>query len=91
MTKSNREYSFENLAEFGDVLSLFMMTDKLKSPEDLGRLGKLPKEHVEHLSKMNVPPHLKKLLVKVITVLLQKINVPKEEVHDLVEKIDFLR
>ena len=37
---------------------------------------------------MNVPQHLKELLVKVVTVLLRKINVPQEEIDVLVERID---
>ena len=37
---------------------------------------------------MNVPPHLKELLVRVITVLLNKINVPQGEINALVERID---
>jgi len=37
---------------------------------------------------MNIPAHLKSLLVKVITVLLAKINTPQEEIDTLVEKID---
>ena len=37
---------------------------------------------------MNVPPHLKELLVKVITVLLRKIDVPQDEIDVLVERID---
>ena len=85
---SLNKYSFADLAEFGDVLSLFMMIDKLKTPEDLSMLGKLPKEYVERLEAMNVPQHLKELLVKVITVLLRKIDVSQNEIDALVEKID---
>ena len=40
------------------------------------------------MEKMNVPPHLKELLVKVITVLLRKIDVPQDEIDVLVERID---
>ena len=85
---SLNKYSFEDLAEFGDVLSLFMMLDKLKKPEDLEQLGNLPKEYVKRLDTMNVPQHLKDLLVRVITVLLNKIDVSQDEINDLVEKID---
>ena len=85
---SLKDYGFEDLAKFGNVLSLFMMIDKLKTPEDLRHLGKLPADYVERLSSMNVPTHLKTLLVKVITVLLTKINTPKEEIESFVEKID---
>ena len=85
---SLKDYSFSDLAEFGDTLSLFMMVDKLKTAEAFSELSKLPKEYIEHLKDMNVPPHLKELLVKVITVLLRKIDVPQDEIDVLVERID---
>ena len=82
------DYSFTDLAEFGDILSLFMIINKLKTAESFEALRTLPKDYIEQLSKMNVPPHLKELLVKVITVLLTKIDVPKDEIDALTEKID---
>ncbi|MCL2225752.1 MAG: Rpn family recombination-promoting nuclease/putative transposase [Defluviitaleaceae bacterium] len=85
---SLKDYSFTDLAKFGDMLSLFMMMDKLKTPEDLSNWGKLPKEYIHQLSEMNVPPHLLELLVKVITVLLRKIDVSQDEINKFVEKID---
>ena len=83
-----RDYSFADLAEFGNILSLFMMIDKLKTAEAFSELGKLPKEYIERLQNMNVPPHLKEILVKVITVLLTKIDVPQGEINALVKRID---
>jgi hypothetical protein len=83
-----KDYNFADLAEFGNTLSLFMMVDKLKTAEAFSELGKLPKEYIEHLKNINVPPHLKALLVKVITVLLRKINVPQDEIDVFAERID---
>ena len=83
-----KNYSFEELVEFGDMLSLFMMIDKLKTAEAFSELGKLPKEYVDKLSNMNVPSHLMELLVKIITMLLRKIDVPQDEIDNFVEKID---
>jgi len=85
---SLRDYSFADLAEFGNILSLFMMIDKVRTAEGLRELGNLPKDQMEKLSNMNIPPHLKELLLKVTTALLQKINVPQEEIDVIVEKID---
>ena len=85
---SLRDYSFADLAKFENVLSLFMMMDKLKTAETFSELGKLPKEYVERLSDMNVPPHLMRLLVRVVNVLLSKINVPQNEIEKMVNKID---
>ena len=70
------------------MLSLFMMIDKIKSAEEFDEIGKLPKEYSERLNNMNVPPHLMELLVKVITVLLRKIDVPQDEVDEFLERID---
>jgi len=85
---SLNDYTFEDLAKFGNVLSLFMMIDKLKTPDDLSNWGKIPKEYVHQLEAMNIPPHLKELLVRVITVLLRKIDIPQDEINNFVEKID---
>ena len=85
---SLRDYSFEDLAKFGDVLSLFMMIDKLRTAEAFRELGKLREEYGEKLNSLDVPPHLKELLVRVVTLLLSKIHVPQDEIEKLVEGID---
>ena len=85
---SLRDYSFADLAAFGNVLSLFMMIDKLRTAEDFGELGKLPKDYAKRLKNMNVPSHLKELLVKVATVLLSRINATQDEIKTFVDKID---
>ena len=85
---SLKDYSFDDLAEYGDILSLFMMMDKVKTAEALGELSDRVKEYGKRLKDMNVPPHLMKLLVSVITVLLNKIEVPHGEINALVERID---
>ena len=65
-----------------------MMIDKIRSAETFAEISKLPKEYTERLNNMNVPPRLMELLVKVITVLLRKIDVPQDEVEEFLEKID---
>jgi hypothetical protein len=85
---SLKEYSFTDLADFGDTLSLFMMVDKLKTAESFGEFKNLTKWHIEHIDNMNVPPHLKKLIVNVITLLLRRIDVPQIEIETLVKRID---
>jgi len=85
---SLKDYTFADLAKYGDVLSLFMMIDKLKTVEAFRELSKVLKEHADQLKDMNVPPHLKELLIKVITALLNKINVPQSEINALAERID---
>jgi len=85
---SLKDYSFADLAEFEDTLSAFMMIHKLKTAEEIGEIDNLPKKYIDRLKNMNVPPHLMKLLVNVITALLNKINVPQSEIEAFVEKID---
>ena len=85
---SLKEYSFTDLVDFGDTLSLFMMVDKLKTAEAFKEFKKLTTVHIERMDNMNIPPHLKKLLVNVITLLLRKINVPQDEIETLVQRID---
>ena len=83
---SLKDYSYEDLANFGGILSLFMMIDKVRNPEELAELGKLPTEYATKLKSLNVPTHLKELLMKVVNVLLTK--VPQEEINIIMEKID---
>ena len=81
------EYSVSDLMKFGDALSLIMIIDKIKKPYDMNMLCDLPLDYIERL-KLNIPPGLKKLLMDVITVLLTKINVPQEEINDIVDRIE---
>ena len=85
---SLKKYSYEDLAEFGDVLSLIMILDKVKTAEDFSELRKLPLKYKKRLDSINAPPHLKEILVKVFTLFLRKINVPQDEIDELVENVD---
>jgi len=49
-------------------------------------LSKLPPDYVEQLT-LNIPEHLSKLIADVIILLLTKINVPKDEIEEVTEKI----
>jgi predicted transcriptional regulator len=64
------------------------MVDKLKTAEAFDEFKNLTKAHTERIDNLNIPPHLKKLLVNVITLLLRRINVPPVEIDDLVKRID---
>ena len=84
---SLKEHSIEDLTTYGNLLSLFMILDKMTSPIDLkSALSSLPENYIETL-KMNIPEHLKKLLSDVARVLLAKINTPQEEIDEVAEKI----
>ena len=83
---SLNEYSENDLAKFGDTLSLIMIIDKIKTADGMSLLNKLPPDYVEQLA-LNIPEHLSKLIADVITLLLTKINVPKDEIEEVTEKI----
>ena len=79
-------YSQADLVKFGDTLSLIMLIDKIKTAEGISKLSELPPDYVEKLA-LNIPPHLNKLIADVITVLLNKINIPQTEIETITEKI----
>jgi len=84
---SLNEYGIDDLTRFGDTLSLIMILDKIKAPDGIKILSKLPADYIERLA-LNIPERLKKLIADVVTVLLTKINVQKEEIEGIVGKIE---
>lgn len=85
---SLQDHSFEDIAKFGNTLSLFLLMDKIRHPNELEELKNLPAEYAAQLDNLNIPAHLKELLTKVFTALLTKIDVPQEEIESIVEKMD---
>jgi len=84
---SLRDYSVDDLVKYGDLLSLFMIINKIRNPGDLKAiLSSLPHDYIHQLT-MNVPDHLKKVLADVTRVLLAKINSPQDEIEEIAEKI----
>jgi hypothetical protein len=81
------QYSETDLMQFGDLLSLIMLIDKIKTPDEFNLLSKLPPDYEKRLDMLNIPDHLRKLLADVITVLLSHINIPKNEIYHVTEKI----
>jgi predicted transposase/invertase (TIGR01784 family) len=72
-------YSREDIFRFNDALSLVLLIDKIGTREGLSLLSKLPEGYVEQLA-LNIPEGMTKLLSDVITVLLDRLAVPKEEI-----------
>ena len=64
-----------------------MIIDKIKTPDGIKLLSALPADYVEWLS-LNIPERIKKLIADVRTVFLTKINVDREEIEDIVQKIE---
>jgi predicted transposase/invertase (TIGR01784 family) len=83
---SLNEYSEEDLAKFGDTLSLIMLIDKVHDERGLRALRELPSDYFEKLT-LNIPPHLNKLLADVVTTLLRRVNVPADEIAEVTDKI----
>lgn len=79
------EYDVEDIARFGDTLSLIMIIDKIRLADGISIVSKLPDGYIDTL-KQNIPPHLNKLLADVITVLLKRINVPDDEINNVTEQ-----
>jgi DNA-binding CsgD family transcriptional regulator len=80
------QYSKADLVRFGDVLSLIMLVDKIRKPEEISLLSQLPQDYADQLA-LNIPEHLKKIIADVITVLLSRIKAPKAEIDRVTEKI----
>lgn len=64
-----------------------MLIDKLRSTADFYNLGEIPDEYFENISR-NSPESVLKLIGKIISVLLLRMNVPKEEVASFTDQIE---
>ena len=81
-----KQYDESDLIKFGNALSLIMIIDKIRKPDRMSILSKLPTDYIEKL-KQNIPPGLYKLLADVITLLLKRINVSDEEIGVVTEQL----
>ena len=80
-------YTNQELVDKGDELSLIMLVDKLRSAADFGNLSEIPEEYFENLSR-NSPESVLKLIGKIISVLLLRLNVPREEAAEFTDRIE---
>ena len=82
-----QKYSVDDLTQFGGLLSLFLILNKVSEPESLqGVLTSLPDAYINNVN-VNVPESMRKLLADVVQVLLAKIDVPQDEIDDITERI----
>ena len=84
-------YSNQELIEKQDELSLIMLIDKLRNAADFYQLTEIPEEYFDNLSQ-NSPESLLKLISKIISAFLYRLNIPKEEIGvftDQIERRDF--
>ena len=64
-----------------------MLVDKLRNTEDFKRLQDIPQDYLENMSR-NSPEYLLKLIGKIISVLLFRLNVPRSEVEAFTDQIE---
>jgi hypothetical protein len=82
------KYKKEDLIKFGDFLSIVLLVDKVNNlPEDYRFIKDFPKGYIEKLNS-ELPDNIKELLAKVITALMQRINVPPKEIETVTELIN---
>lgn len=80
------KYSREDLVNYGNALSLIMLTDKVRTPEEWEAFRTLSTDYWEKLS-LNVPEPLLKLIADCVTMMLLKAEVRKEQIETVTEKI----
>jgi hypothetical protein len=86
MVVNLNKLSRDALLKFGDPLSLIMLIDKIRRPEDMSLLSGIPAGYVQSFSGA-LTEGIKKLLVDVITGLLARADVPREEIDAVTNNI----
>jgi len=72
------DYTKEDLLEKNNILALFLLIDKLKSPDDFSMFDDIPDEFFNSIQS-KTPKHLTELMGEVIEVFLAKLDLPKEQ------------
>ena len=80
-------FSNQELIEKKDELALFMLVDKLRNSSDFSQLRDIPREYLDEISK-NSPDYMLKLLGRIFTVLLYRLNVPADEIEKFTSQIE---
>lgn len=82
-----KDYSNMELMEKKDEISILMMIDRLKNMADYERLSEEMDETFLKEATENSPEYLLDLMVRIIGVVLSKLNVPQEEADMFTEQI----
>ena len=82
----SKNYSQEDLIRNKDILSLFLIIDKIKRAEQVSTLKDIPQEFFDEI-EASTPEHLKKLVREVVVMFLTKIDIPEEDRDEVVNKI----
>ena len=82
-----KNFTNEELMKKRDELSFVMLMDKLQEASDFTRISKeIGTEYLEGITE-ETPEYLLKIMARVITMLLLRINVPYEEAADFAEQV----
>lgn len=80
------DYTTQELVNQGNELSLIMLINRLTNAEDFEKLSEIPKEYFEHLEEKSSEEILT-VLSKVVMLLLSRLNLPRDEVYSVTDKI----
>ncbi len=80
------DYSNEELLDRGDEISLAMLVNKIRGPEDVETFTQLPKEKVDGILK-DTPAYLLEIMAKLTRALLYSMDIPEEQTEEAVAKI----
>lgn len=81
------DFSNQELIDKQDELSLIMLIDKLRNSAEFHKLREIPEEYLENLSQHS-PESLLKLIAKIISAFLHRLNVPQEEIGEFTDQIE---
>ncbi|MCM1222681.1 MAG: Rpn family recombination-promoting nuclease/putative transposase, partial [Lachnospiraceae bacterium] len=80
------DYSNEELLKRGDEISLAMLVNKIRGPEDVEMFTNLPQEKVDGILK-DTPAYLLEVMAKVTRALFYHMEIPEDETEKAVAKI----
>lgn len=80
------DYSNEELLSKGDEISLAMLINKIRCPEDMEVFSKLPKEQIDRILQ-NTPEYLLGIMEKLLRALLYSMNLTEDKAESAVSKI----
>jgi flagellar biosynthesis/type III secretory pathway protein FliH len=77
----------DDMVRFNDSLSFVLLIDQIHTREGMSLLKKLPAEYIKNRA-LNIPPRLNKLVSDVVTTLLNRLEVPPEEIAEITDFIE---
>jgi flagellar biosynthesis/type III secretory pathway protein FliH len=77
----------DDMVRFNDTLSFVLLIDQIHTREGMSLLKKLPAEYIKNRA-LNIPPRLNKLMSDVVTTLLNRLEVPPEEIAEITDFIE---